>query len=464
MQVLKKDILNVTRYDQLCSGLEAGCEAAVHAVNDLFNEADTHGFIQVDATNAFNIINRNVLLHNSKILCPEIARYLANFYIMPARLFIVGGKEIKSDEGTTQGDAVAMGMYALGLMPLLMTIDTYIENDTIKQIAFADDLTGIGKIQELLKWWNIIITNGQNIGYHVNQQKSWLVVKPEYFVEAKKLFQNYNIQITSDGRRHLGAAIGNIEFVQSYVNEKLTSWIEELNRLSYIAQAQPHAAYTAFTHGLKHKYTYLMRTIPDISELLKPLDDAINNFVKSLFNNYSFNEIERLLLSLPPKFGGMGIIIPSTISNEEYHNSRLITADTINNIMHGTKIYKQNIHITKVKSQMKTNKNKKHDNLLTHIKNQITDQDKLKALEASRENGASIWLTSMPIKEDGFALDKQTFWDCIYLRYYIPLQRIPTTCSCGSAFNVRHALTCAKGGFIINRHNELRDLTAEILD
>ena len=137
-----------------------------------------------------------------------------------------------------------------------MTIDTYIENDTIKQIAFADDLTGIGKIQELLKWWNVIIPNGPNIGYHFNQQKSWLVVKSEYFDEAKKLFQNYNIQITSDGRQYLRAAIGNTELVQSYVNEKLTPWIEELNRLSYIAQTQHHAAYTAFTHGLKHKYTY----------------------------------------------------------------------------------------------------------------------------------------------------------------------------------------------------------------
>ena len=29
---------------------------------------------------------------------------------------------------------------------------------------------------------------------------------------------------------------------------------------------------------------------------------------------------------------------------------------------------------------------------------------------------------------------------------------------------MQHALTCSKGGFIINRHNELRDLTAEILD
>ena len=89
MQIRKEDILNVTGYDQLCSGLEAGCESDVHAVNDLFNEADTPGFIQVYATNAFNTINRKVLLHNSKTLCPEIACYLANIYIMHARLFIV---------------------------------------------------------------------------------------------------------------------------------------------------------------------------------------------------------------------------------------------------------------------------------------------------------------------------------------------------------------------------------------
>ena len=28
------------------------------------------------------------------------------------------------------------------------------------------------------------------------------------------------------------------------------------HRLSEIAKIEPHAAYTAFTHGLKHRYTY----------------------------------------------------------------------------------------------------------------------------------------------------------------------------------------------------------------
>ena len=36
-------------------------------------------------------------------------------------------------------------------------------------------------------------------------------------------------------------------------------------------------------------------------------------------------------------------------------------------------------------------------------------------------------------------------------------------CACGVQFSVDHALVCQRGGFIIQRHNELRDLEAEML-
>ena len=38
-----------------------------------------------------------------------------------------------------------------------------------------------------------------------------------------------------------------------------------------------------------------------------------------------------------------------------------------------------------------------------------------------------------------------------------------TLCVCGDSFNLQHALSCPKGGLVITRHNELRNLTAEIL-
>ena len=46
------------------------------------------------------------------------------------------------------------------------------------------------------------------------------------------------------------------------------------------------------------------------------------------------------------------------------------------------------------------------------------------------------WLTNLPIKEHGYELTKQEFWDAIKIRYNWPLDRIPSQCFCGESFNV----------------------------
>ena len=66
-----------------------------------------------------------LLLHNITIICPEISTYVTDSYESPARLFVTGGggggggKEISSNEGTMQGDPITMGIYAIGIIPLL---------------------------------------------------------------------------------------------------------------------------------------------------------------------------------------------------------------------------------------------------------------------------------------------------------------------------------------------------------
>ena len=59
------------------------------------------------------------------------------------------------------------------------------------------------------------------------------------------------------------------------MNEKISQWIGELRTLSKVAETQPQAAYTCFISGFKHKSTYFMRTVPDISSLLQKVDDVI---------------------------------------------------------------------------------------------------------------------------------------------------------------------------------------------
>ena len=62
-----------------------------------------------------------------------------------------------------------------------------------------------------------------------------------------------------------------------------------------------------------------------------------------------------------------------------------------------------------------------------------------------------------------FDLNKREFRDAIRLPYDWPIPDTQSVCVCGVRFTVDHAMICKRGGFIIQRHNELRDLEAELL-
>ena len=83
---------------------------------------------------------------------------------------------------------------------------------------------------------------------------------------------------------------------------------------------------------------------------------------------------------------------------------------------------------------------------------------------SARERGASNWLTVIPNKQTDCDLNKREFKDAIHLRYDWEIMGTPTVCVCGDRFSVDHAMICKRGGFIIQRHNELRDLEADLLD
>ena len=98
MSVDKKDVVDANGSLQLCAGQKYGTDAATHAMHTIFESDD------MQCSNAFNALNRAAALHNIRILCPIIAICANNTYRQPARLFVIGGKEIVSAEGTTQGD------------------------------------------------------------------------------------------------------------------------------------------------------------------------------------------------------------------------------------------------------------------------------------------------------------------------------------------------------------------------
>ena len=79
LSVVRADVLKVAGPWQLCAGQQGGCEAAIHATRLLFQES-CEGVLLVDASNAFNSLNRQVALLNVQALCPSLAKVLANTY------------------------------------------------------------------------------------------------------------------------------------------------------------------------------------------------------------------------------------------------------------------------------------------------------------------------------------------------------------------------------------------------
>ena len=123
LSIVGGDVLEAAGSCQLCAGQPSGTEAAVHAVRLAFHNDETDAVLLVDASNAFNALNRQSALHNIRRICPSLATILINTYRNPSELF-VDGNTIWSQEGTTQGDPLAMPMYALATIPLIQKLSS----------------------------------------------------------------------------------------------------------------------------------------------------------------------------------------------------------------------------------------------------------------------------------------------------------------------------------------------------
>ena len=148
-------------------------------MHDIFSEENTKAVLLIDAENAFNSISQKVMLHNMKFLGPLISTYIGHCYAAPARLFISGGGEILSKEGTTLDDTTSMEDYVLGILPMLHSLlDFVLTNDLqTREVAFRDDLTMAGKLPDIKDFWDKLATIGPKYGYFPKSTKSYLIAK-----------------------------------------------------------------------------------------------------------------------------------------------------------------------------------------------------------------------------------------------------------------------------------------------
>ena len=174
--------------------------------------------------------------------------------------------------------------------------------------------------------------------------------------------------------------------------------------------------------------------------------------------------MERHLLAIPARHGGIGILDPSVSCSNIYAASSKISDPLKQAILSGESGYTYHLIESQLsaKATIHNIRQQQAVEAINLLKTELPESLK-RSVELASEKGASSWLTTLPIADFGFKLHKGAFRDALALRYGWPPSRIPQNCECGTTFSVDHAFSCPRGGFPILRHNEIRDLTANLL-
>ncbi len=315
------------------------------------------------------------------------------------------------------------------------------------------------------KWWDHLKETGPKYGCYPKPSKTHMIVKDMSNLDkVKTIFGEEGIKITMRGQRHIGAALGSDAFKEEFVKTKVEKWVKDVEELAIIAEDEPQSVLSAFNIAVAHRWTYLQRTVDGISEYFKPLEDALRNKLIPALIGRQVSDDERTMLSLPYRFGGLGIQNPVETADHEYKTSVAVTKNLTQQII------AQDMDVNKVnmvesrdtKRRLRAEKEVRLKQQADELKERMSVSQR-RYFEGAQERGASSWLSSLPIKKLGYVLNMQEFRDAVYLRYGWEVKGIPKICACGKRNSTDHSLVCKLGGFVIMRHDAVRDVEASLM-
>ena len=190
---------------------------------------------------------------------------------------------------------------------------------------------------------------------------------------------------------HMGAVIGSSDFKEEYLNSKINKLVEDVEELTTIAKLEPQFAYACFSKAIYHRWTYIQRTVRNIAKNFDPLELAIRENLSPSIIGRKISDLERRLLALPVRLGGLDISDPTKLSDFELNSSvnvtRSLTDIIINQDPNFSKYDDEAVH--DVILQIKRNKEKLNEEKANQIYGEICPMKK-KIHEAGTREGIGI--------------------------------------------------------------------------
>jgi len=343
-------------------------------------EADSqepYAVFMLDATNAFNKLNRPQALARARKLWPSGCLYSYNSYRGPVTLLLRSAdthrsKWIEAQTGVTQGCGLAGQLFSLGIKPLLDSLqpaaaplpraaglggDEVDEDEPASAAAarkrllaqtpaavarqkhdlgrhvamgYADDIQGAGKVSACVRLVRTAQKEGPAFGIELNVPKCKLLVDPANVQATERVVAESRLALkVVTSARSLGAVIGPLAAREAYLAEMVAAKADDVRKVAAVAPNNPHAVYYVHTVALQPTWTFVQRVVKceDAAATYAPLEQAIRTTTIPRVTGWGLVlPADREMLALPVRNGGMAIGNPVETSVAHYAASDAATA------------------------------------------------------------------------------------------------------------------------------------------
>ena len=186
-----------------------------------------------------------------------------------------------SREGVTQGDPIAMIAYRIGILQFFINLKREIPDVT--QTWYADDAGTLGMFTRIKTYFDSLTLQGPGQGYHPEQSKSVLTVRPEN-LEAGKVFGARHGFKVCTGARYLGGYIRDDKSKRDWLRERTLMWEENISMISKTTGKYPQESYAAVVRKIQSEWIFIQRVTWDTGDSFAGVEKMIwETFLPHLF-------------------------------------------------------------------------------------------------------------------------------------------------------------------------------------
>ncbi|XP_061706402.1 uncharacterized protein LOC133525602 [Cydia pomonella] len=460
---------------QLGFGTKLGCEAAIHATRAFVLDPKNADcvIIKIDLKNAFNSLERDVLLSEVRDKIPLLYPFLHQVYSSPSKLFF-NESLIQSQVGAQQGDPLGPLIFSLAIQKVISGPQSPLN------VWYLDDGTLGGKPEEVHQDLLTLLPLLRNLGLEVNTNKCEFFPCSANSHASLSSFRNLLPglkELSSQNFNLLGSPIFPDAVPEAFKTREqlLLSARERLSNLS------AHVGLTLLRSCFAvPRITYFLRTVPTWLHPthMDSFDLALKESTECLLN-VSLNSDQWDQASLPIRNGGLGIRRSRDVSLPAFLASAAGVVDLVTKILplDGAKVtipyaadalsawkaFNSDPPVPEKPCRQRLWDDVVVRRLFDTLINAASGADRARLIAASKpESGA--WLHALPSPNLGTLLDNDSMRVAAALRLGSDVCQ-PHQCICGSNVesNGHHALSCCRCAGRFPRHHALNDIIRRAL-